>query len=94
MWLMNGVIKTSTVYTTALAAGWTIAGMDDFNADGKADLLWRNAAGQHQIWLMNGATRISGTTLATVMAAPWTFAGTGDFNGDGKADVYEWRNYG
>jgi hypothetical protein len=37
-------------------SGWTLAYVADFNGDGKADFLWRNAAtGQMYMWFMNGS---------------------------------------
>ena len=34
----------------------TVNPADDFNADGKADILWQNPAGRIAIWFMNGTT--------------------------------------
>jgi hypothetical protein len=63
----------------------------DFDGDGKADLLWRNATtGQAIVWLMDGDTRLEAGSIGTV-SATWEIAGTGDFNGDGRADIL-WRN--
>jgi subtilisin family serine protease len=67
-----------------------IAGVGDFNGDGKSDILWRNTStGQVTMWLMNGTSMSTSATLATDPA--WTVAGVGDFNGDGKSDIL-WRN--
>lgn len=60
---------------------------NDFNGDGRSDVVWANDSGQAMIWTMNGATRLgsSGTlgnvsnTLSVVTAA--------DFTGDGKPDL-------
>ena len=63
----------------------------DFNADGKADIIWQNTTtGQRTVWLMNGTTYLSGTSLATV-PVEWSIAGSGDFNADGKSDII-WQN--
>ena len=66
--------------------------MADFNADGKADILWRNTAtGENSIWMMSGASISSGVFITTIADLNWTIVGTGDYNGDGKADIL-WRN--
>ncbi|KJU84457.1 FG-GAP repeat-containing protein [Candidatus Magnetobacterium bavaricum] len=63
----------------------------DFNGDGKRDVLWRNTeTGEVAIWLMNGKTIASITSVAT-MDFNWHIQGIGDFNGDGKADII-WRH--
>jgi YD repeat-containing protein len=64
---------------------------NDFNADGKSDLLWRNpTTGENVVYYMNGATILSGAYLPTIDSA-WTLAGTADLNADGKPDLL-WRN--
>jgi subtilisin-like proprotein convertase family protein len=63
----------------------------DFNADGKADIPWRNTSGHVSLWLMNGPSVVSSATVATGVASAWAIANTGDFNSDGKADIL-WRH--
>ena len=72
------------------ASGWTVAGIGDFDGDGKSDLLWRDAAGQIAIWEMDGANFLRGDTISFI-TADWSVAGTGDFDGDGRSDIL-WRN--
>ena len=65
---------------------------NDFNSDGKPDILWRNTAtGENAYWYMNGTTLLTGAVLLTVADLNWTIVGTGDFNSDGKTDIL-WRN--
>ncbi len=65
---------------------------NDFNADGKSDILWReSASGMNAIWQMDGTTLASSALIPSVTAPGWTIAGQGDFDGDGKADIL-WRN--
>jgi hypothetical protein len=48
----------------AYAAGWSVVGSGHIDSDSRADLVLTNTAtGQIENWLMNGATRISVTTL-------------------------------
>jgi len=63
----------------------------DFNADGKADILWRNlTTGANTLWIMNGG--VFGSAVATNPTnLAWTPVALSDFNGDGNADVF-WRN--
>jgi hypothetical protein len=76
---------------------WTVAGIADFNGDGKKDTLWRNTStGQNAIWFIGGtpsppAVSVSSTALIATVATTWSIVATGDFNGDGKGDIV-WRN--
>jgi len=63
---------------------------DDFNGDGKSDILWRHASGDTVIWFTNGLQYLSNADLGNVSTS-WSIVGTGDFNGDGKGDIL-WRN--
>jgi len=67
---------------------------NDFNGDGRSDVLWRNAStGQITDWLAasgSGFTDNYNNARANVSTG-WQVAGTGDFNGDGRDDIL-WRN--
>ena len=64
----------------------------DFGGDGKADLLWRNDAGQPAIWNMDGSTPLGGALVGGPIPTSWKIQdGAGDYNGDGKSDLL-WRN--
>jgi hypothetical protein len=80
--------------------GWPfrIVGLEDFDQDGSADIVWHHAlTGEVQIWFMNGSNLVRRATLdardggPTMATAPWRLAGTGDFNRDGNADLL-WHN--
>src|SRR5882672_3411052 len=62
----------------------------DFNHDGRADVLWRDATGNVSMWLMNGTSATSNSFIANIWPG-WSIAGSGDFDGDGKADIL-WRD--
>ena len=66
---------------------------DDFNGDGKADIVWRNSAsGETVVWHLDGTHYTGAGVVGTVADPNWKIAGTGDFNGDGQTDLL-WRNY-
>ena len=72
--------------TTTTSPGVTF---NDFNGDGRSDILWRQAGGQMTEWL----GQKNGTLLANPGAAlPQLDSGSkivasGDFNGDGRDDI-------
>ncbi|HMH19810.1 MAG TPA: FG-GAP-like repeat-containing protein, partial [Burkholderiales bacterium] len=87
----NNSAWTATPVSVTTPARRVIRG-SDFNADGKSDILWRNATtGQDTLWLMNGATISSNLSITSVTDSSWSIAGAGDFDGDGKSDIL-WRN--
>jgi hypothetical protein len=101
-WLMSGSAITSSANPTfqgtpvAPDSSWSVAGIADFNGDGKSDVLWRQGTSDLlAVWLMNGSTISSGDTVTFQGAAvkpdsSWSVAAVGDFNGDGDADIL-WR---
>jgi hypothetical protein len=83
---MDGTSVASQATLPGPGATWHVVGSGDFNADGKADIVFQNIDGTPQIWTMNGSTVTSETTLADPGFA-WKAVGTGDFNGDGNSDI-------
>jgi len=47
---------------------WQIAGLGDFNGDGRTDILWRQTTGTLQIWKMNGIIHVGPSALLPVDA--------------------------
>ena len=89
IWSINkGTVAKQTVIT-ATASNWDVLGSGDFNADGKADILWRDNEGNVAVWLMNG-TSVAGGGVVANAPTNWKVEGVGDFNGDGKSDIL-WR---
>ncbi len=65
----------------------------DFNGDGKADIVWRNASdGTTAIWLMDGTVILAGKNIGKPPLV-WVINKIEDYNGDGKSDIL-WRNTG
>ena len=81
-----------------VAADWKIQGVGDFDGDGRADILWRDAGGQLAMWfggdladpLYPAVYPGYGGSPAPVDLS-WQVVGIGDFNGDGRSDIL-WRH--
>ncbi|HZZ92466.1 MAG TPA: FG-GAP-like repeat-containing protein [Usitatibacter sp.] len=65
----------------------------DFDGDGNADLVFEDADGSVEIWLMNGVA-VKASAKITPSAPGHIIPTTGDFNGDLKADLLFQRNDG
>jgi hypothetical protein len=75
-----------------LVCGTCAALADDFDGDGRSDVLWQNTV-THELYLyiMNGSA-IAGAAPITTVTSDWRIAGIGDFDGDSKTDIL-WQNY-
>ena len=70
------------VFFSVYSADAAARAPNDFNGDGKSDLLWRQAStGTTVMWLMNGATILHSYNLGG--SSDWSVTATGDANGDG-----------
>ena len=61
-----------------------------FNNVAEAGILWRNTAGNIELWNPNGSGGFTYDSLSAVSPS-WQIAGTGDFNGSDEAGIL-WRN--
>ncbi|HEY0157634.1 MAG TPA: FG-GAP-like repeat-containing protein [Thermoanaerobaculia bacterium] len=89
--LTNGVWYGNMIGTAMATPAWQLAGVGDFNLDGRDDLVWRNqSTGANALWTMDGLT-VTNSGALTSMGTAWKLAGVGDFNRDHYPDLL-WRN--
>jgi hypothetical protein len=95
--LTLGIVPAGTIIASAAAGGGvqlSVRGAyNDFNGDGRSDVLWRHDDGTVTNWLAqpNGGFVANGANAWYGVPVSWTIAGTGDFNGDGRDDIL-WRH--
>lgn len=67
---------------------WSLAGIGDFDGNGRDDVLLRHDDGRWHFYPMNGRRYAAGQgTTNMTRNLEWSVAGVGDLNGDGKDDV-------
>ncbi len=90
-WFMNSQGQPTTgttIYGGTGLADWRIVAAADLNSDGRADLVFQNAAGSVAGWLMDGQGHATtGVTIYGATISGWKVATMGDVNGDGIADL-------
>ena len=95
-WLLNadGTRKSAGLVTAIRLSPptyWKVAGFNDIDRDGTADILWTGAGGEVAYWLLNanGTMKSSGLVVSgnATGSGYWTVAGFADIDGDGAADI-------
>jgi glucose/arabinose dehydrogenase len=91
--MLGRTIKPTEGYLRTVAdLDWRVAGVGDFDGDGKDDIVWRNSStGENYMYLMTGTAIAGEGYLRTAADQSWQIVQIGDFDLDGKADVL-WRN--
>ncbi|MFO1098526.1 MAG: VCBS repeat-containing protein [Xanthobacteraceae bacterium] len=88
LWKDMGKI-TPLLQEVNVAPSTALPARNDFNGDGRTDLLWVNSStGKVVQWDMNDRGVLSSASIGG--DTNWSVVGTGDFNGDGKSDIL-WR---
>ena len=85
---VNVILDASQPAGTSIVV---VGNADDFNSNGKSDILWHRDDATVAVWdngQIGGAHWIANPG---VVAASWHISGTGDFDGNGHNDVL-WRN--
>lgn len=102
-WLMSNsgpFVSSQGSLGTVSSLYWIVKGTDDFNGDGRADILWRYApTGQVYLWLIgpDGKSIIGEGSLGSVDSVDpteehnWKIQAVADFDNDLKADIL-WRH--
>src|SRR5204862_2024335 len=77
IYFMDGttIKPTEGFIRTVADLNWKVAGVGDFDGDGKDDILWRNSAtGENYIYLMNGTAILAEGDLRQVADLNWKIA--------------------
>lgn len=87
VWYMNGTKQLGTAkFVESPGPAWRVFGVGDFNNDGHPDLALCNAAGDVEIWFLNGTEVVYSGMLPETLDG-WRAAGVGDVSGDGYVDI-------
>jgi hypothetical protein len=97
-WMMGATACSAKVSYGTLSpqSGWSFEGLADVSGNGKADVVWYNAATkQTETWMMDGTA--APTAHSQYLHSPdnsfYDLQAMGDFNGTGRSEMF-WRNYG
>jgi hypothetical protein len=85
--LNDGAAQKAFGSAGAVSNGSRVAGVADFDGDGKSDVLWIDpATNTVTVWLMD-RLNVKSIKVVGTLGADWNVAVTGDFDGDRKTDI-------
>ena len=97
IWRMNGLSLVSSLAISIERVpdtNWKIVAARDFNADGKADIVWQHRTqGYIALWYMNGVTVVDSVLFSPgqITDVDWQIEAVADFTADGQPDLL-WRH--
>lgn len=85
----GGFFSNHAVSTYDLNPIWDVAGIGDFNGDGRDDVLLKHSNGSVTNWLgqANGSFFSNHAAASYALPSGWDVETVGDFNGDARDDV-------
>ena len=90
-WSIKNCVVTGRLSSVDVGANpgptWHVKGAEDFNGDGKADILWQDDSGQAMVWLLNGTTVLATGNVGANPGSPWHVTSNDDTLATGLAQI-------
>ena len=87
IWHFSGASLLANYPGPTLPSGWALAGVRDFNGDGKLEfVLYKASTRQTALWYLNNNGVFTSGIFGPTLPAGWTLIDVADFNLDGYQD--------